>query len=305
MTQLDHTAFLAGLPTEVRTRLTERRDTPALLHLAGHIGLIVGLSLWVALGWQFWPLALLPLGVTLNFLFMLHHECTHFTPFKSRWINLAAGHATGFILFQPFGWFTAYHMAHHRHTNDPEHDPELAEPKPQSPRAFLAYALGAAYWQGKLIVLWRNAFGTIDASYVSPRQHSRVRREAQLMLAGYALLVLVSLAYGPLLFWVWLLPLVIGAPFLRLYLLAEHERCPHVSNMFDNNRTTLTNRFLRWLAWNMPYHAEHHAWPQVPFHNLGKVHALARPHLRQTSPGYAAFTRGYVQSLPNPNASDE
>lgn len=32
--------------------------------------------------------------------------------------------------------------------------------------------------------------------------------------------------------------------------------------------------FYRKLAWNMPYHAEHHAWPSVPFHFLPFVHKL-------------------------------
>ena len=88
--------------------------------------------------------------------------------------------------------------------------------------------------------------------------------------------------------------MLLGFPFLRLYLLAEHGRCPSVANMFENTRTTMTTRAVRLLAWNMPYHAEHHAWPAVPFHKLPEVHDLAAAHLKRVSPGYGAFLREYL-----------
>jgi fatty acid desaturase len=64
--------------------------------------------------------------------------------------------------------------------------------------------------------------------------------------------------------------------------------------MFQNTRTTFTNRLVRLLAWNMPYHVEHHVWPAVPFHRLPEVHALMKDVLRVTSDGYAAFSREYL-----------
>ena len=96
----------------------------------------------------------------------------------------------------------------------------------------------------------------------------------------------------------WLLPLVLGQPFLRLYLLAEHGRCPMVANMFENTRTTFTNRIVRFLAWNMPYHAEHHAMPMVPFHALPALHAEVQTHLKSVSHGYVEFTADYARDLP-------
>ena len=124
----------------------------------------------------------------------------------------------------------------------------------------------------------------------------RVRAEARAMLAVYALAA-ASLALTPLLLWTWILPVVLGMPALRLYVLAEHGRCAFVADMFENTRTTLTNRLLRGLAWNMPYHAEHHAFPDVPFHRLPELHALARPHLGVVERGYARFHRRYASGL--------
>ena len=97
-------------------------------------------------------------------------------------------------------------------------------------------------------------------------------------LAGASSLFLVaaglSLVWTDVVLWVWVVPALLGQPFLRLYLLAEHGDCPEVANMFENTRTTFTTRAVRWLAWNMPYHVEHHVWPTVPFHRLPEVHGL-------------------------------
>jgi fatty acid desaturase len=67
--------------------------------------------------------------------------------------------------------------------------------------------------------------------------------------------------------------------------------------MFENTRTTYTDALVRFLAWNMPYHTEHHVWPTVPFHRLPDLHALMKEELRVTSPSYRAFARDYVAGL--------
>ena len=98
------------------------------------------------------------------------------------------------------------------------------------------------------------------------------------------------LTVAPWLFRVWLLPLALGFPVLRLYLLAEHDRCEEVADMLRNTRTTLTNRAVRFLAWNMPFHAEHHAAPSVPFHKLPELHGHVRNRIAVLTPGYRTFT---------------
>ena len=77
-------------------------------------------------------------------------------------------------------------------------------------------------------------------------------------------------------------------------MLAEHGDLPFVADMFQNTRTTFTSALLRRLAWNMPYHVEHHVLPAVPFHNLPQAHDLMKSHLQATANGYTAFTRDYL-----------
>ena len=84
--------------------------------------------------------------------------------------------------------------------------------------------------------------------------------EARCYLCIYVLLAVLSAMFQTsVLVTFWLVPAILGQPILRLYLLAEHTLCPLIPDMLRNSRTTLTLLPVRFIAWNMPYHAEHHA----------------------------------------------
>jgi fatty acid desaturase len=100
------------------------------------------------------------------------------------------------------------------------------------------------------------------------------------------------------LLWFWLLPLAVGQPFLRFVLLAEHSGCSFSSDGTTNTRTTLTLWPVRWLMWNMPFHAEHHLYASIPFHALPSAHAHLAPHLRHIDPGYLAVHHQLLSNLP-------
>lgn len=293
----DHKAFLSALPAEVREAMTERSDGPGLRHLAGHLGAILGVGGLIAAGVPGWWLLLPVQGVLIVFLFTLEHEATHRTPFRSVGLNDWIGRLCGVLLVLPFEWFRAFHMAHHRWTNLPGKDPELAGPKPATRAAWLWHVSGLSYWGAEARLMAALVRGRTEGDYLPEGAKRRIVREARWMAAGY-LLGALSLVWTPVLLWVWVVPVLIGQPFLRLYLLAEHGDCPEVANMFENTRTTFTTRAVRWLAWNMPYHVEHHVWPTVPFHRLPEVHGLMREELRVTADGYAAFTKDYLARRP-------
>ncbi len=290
---MDQKAFLATLPPATRDVVTRRSNRAGMAHLAGHLTAILLVGTLIGAGVAFWPL-LLPLqGILLIFLFTLEHECTHKTPFASARLNELVGHACGLILVLPFRWFRYFHLAHHKWTNLPGQDPEIEQPRPQTRAAFFWYVSGLPYWGAYLRLVPVLAFGGGQAKYLPDSAMPGIRAEARWMLAVYAFVPAI-IWLNPLLLWVWIVPVLIGQPFLRLYLLAEHGDCPSVANMFLNTRTTFTNRLVRALAWNMPYHIEHHVWPAVPFHQLPAAHALMRDHLGVTADGYAAFTCDYL-----------
>ena len=90
---------------------------------------------------------------------------------------------------------------------------------------------------------------------------------------------------------------MLAQPLLRAYLLTEHTLCPHEANGLVNTRTTLTNAALRFVMWNMPFHAEHHMYPSVPFHRLPDAHDALRGRLQVVQDGYARWHVGFVKTL--------
>ena len=125
-------------------------------------------------------------------------------------------------------------------------------------------------------------------------------KEILLMWVGYITLLMLSVTTGEAaLLYIWIIPLLLDQPLLRLYLLAEHGNCPTVSNMFANTRTVFTNPVVRWFTWNMPYHTEHYVFPTVPFHNLPMLHEMMHENLINTDNGYVSFNRQYVSEIYN------
>ena len=301
---IDHRALVAAIPAEDRSALTRLSDRQGAAAVALHLGAIAATGSAIALGAPFWWVFLLPHGVLVVFLFTLLHETTHRTVFRTTWPNRAVAALCGFAVLVPPVWFRYFHLAHHRHTHDPARDPELATPKPETAWQYALHVSGLPAWRVQIATLVANALGRDPGAFAPASAHARIRVEARVMLAGYAALAAASAAAGSTaLVWFWVVPVLLGQPFLRLYLLAEHARCPHVANMLANTRTTFTNRFVRRLAWNMPYHAEHHAYPAVPFHQLPALHRIAHSHLQTTERGYVRFNRRYLAGTLSPEAA--
>jgi fatty acid desaturase len=137
----------------------------------------------------------------------------------------------------------------------------------------------------------RLARGRADRPWMAPAERRPLIVEARIYLGVYVLIGLASvLAGSPAALLVWIAPLLVGQAFLRPYLLAEHTACPFTRDCLENTRTTLTLPLVRLFAWNMPYHAEHHAYPAVPFHALPRLHAAVRARVANLEPGYVAAT---------------
>jgi fatty acid desaturase len=300
MDDIDHRTAITNLDSAMRESLVERRDGPGLLRFSFHLGTILALGILIALDVPFW-LALLPVqGILIVFLFTTMHECIHETAFKSSFLNTAVSIISSYLIFIPPAWFRFFHFAHHRHTHDLVRDPELKTPKPSTVIGYVKHVSGLPLWFATFRTLVTNAMGRNADDFVPPKAKTRVTFEAREMLVIYVLLAVASVVWGStLLIWIWIIPLLLGQPFLRLFLLAEHTNCPHVENMFENTRTTFTTRLVRLVAWNMPFHAEHHALPTVPFHKLPDLHDAVRQHLKTTADGYARFNGGLVSGYAN------
>lgn len=288
------------LSTLELSTLVERSDRKGLVRLALHILAIAGAGAVYAGAFDtVWMLPAAWLyGTTLVFLFAPLHETVHYTAFRSRWVNRVVSSGCGWLLLLPSRYFRAFHLEHHRYTQDPERDPELAVTPPGTWRAYLWHVSGGPYWISQIRTMLTHAAGRVTEPYIGPSERAGVVREARLHLASYLAVGVASVVAGSAaVLWIWLLPAVLGQPMLRLYLLAEHTGCPMVPDMLANSRTVHTNAVVRFLAWNMPYHAEHHAYAAIPFHALPRAHAVLAPYIREQPKGYASVHRALMRRL--------
>lgn len=284
---------------EVRAAgLMETSDAEAFVQLLFHLACIAVLSWlvsWCVSGGR-WILVLLleiPAGVCVSFLFNAFHEMVHNTAFRTPQLNAAFAHLLGFATFRGAKWFWCFHWKHHRFTNDPTLDPELSggsldlDDPTRSLPAYLMFLSGYPFGFERVHGMWQSAIGKRVDPWVKDKPAATqklVRVEAGAYCAGYALLAVASVCrpsqVGKPLLLHWLLPHCLGAGHLRMYQFAEHRACL-MGSYTDTNawacaRTTATWWLYRKLAWQMPYHVEHHAFPNVPFHKLAQAHELVR-----------------------------
>lgn len=297
------------LPRKELKALQRRRNAPALRYMAGHLLVGAVTTFLIALSWGTWWMlpAMFAQGVVIVFLFAPMHECTHGTAFKTRWMNSAFATFCGLLMMRPALYFRYRHAAHHSYTQDPERDPDQV-PMPGGLRGYLGEVFGMEFWPKMVGTLYRGCAGRFndrEKLFLPESERGRVIWEARLMVGCYVVVLAATVLTGT---WLgllafWLVPRVLAEPTLRLVRMAEHTGMAEGADPLTNTRTTLTNPVVRFLYWNMPYHAEHHMAPSVPFHNLGKLHEAlpGQPEERGyvVSTGYVRAHRDIVANLGN------
>ncbi len=291
------------IDTATLQTLNQRSNWAGLRQLALHLGiLLLSGSVWLTqLGHRWWLAipALLLYGTSLATFFAALHECSHRTAFASQRLNDAVAWLGGLLCFYNSDFYRRYHKWHHRYTQIAGKDPELDDPKPTNWRQYLWELSGIPWWWGKFQTFLNLVRGRLEGyPYISPEARPEVIRSARWQMAVYGAVAGLSLGLGyPWIVVGWMLPLAVGQPILRFILLAEHTNCSEDGNGLTNTRTTLTLWPVRLLMWNMPYHAEHHLYPSIPFHALDKAHTFLQPHLQHCIRGYLNVHRQIVASF--------
>ena len=271
--------------------LMRRSNIPGFVHLAVWFAalLCTGTLVWLASGtWWMIPAMFLH-GVLMVHHFSLQHECCHYTAFRSRWINEVLGNYCGFVLMIPNRFFRYEHCDHHTYTQLTGKDPELIE-LPISLGKYLSYVSSIPYWKAKFSELFRHCLGRISESerrFIPKEEYGTIILEARIMFALYAGILafcLVFDAWAPL--WYWWLPVFLGEPVMRAIRMTEHVGRPNTRDMKVNTRTNLVTLPMRFLCWNMNYHAEHHYASSVPFHALPDLHRKLEGYVHVEGRGY-------------------
>jgi len=296
-------ALEAGVLTRRELKQCMRRsNTRGLAHAVGFLGLIAATGWLVHLamaGWWLLPAMFLH-GVVLVHLFAPQHECVHYTPFRSRWLNDLVGNLCGFAIMLPHQHFRYEHCDHHTYTQLPGQDPELI-PLPQSLSGYLWYLSSIPYWRNKFTELPRHIAGRLteeEKRFIPAPARPVIFREARLMALAY-LAILAACAvfdwWAPVFYW-WL-PVLLGEPVMRAIRVTEHMGRPTIRDMQVNTRTNLVSWPWRFLCWNMNYHAEHHYAASVPFHALPALHAKIAGHVHVEPGGYLGAHIDIIRQL--------
>lgn len=283
--------------------LSARDDALGLMQLARHFGLLVCSAALLAASREIWFLvapAMLLHGWILLALFAPLHETSHLTPFTSRKVNSAIGWICGSVTLLNWHYYQLLHFAHHRHAQDPARDPELSPPAPATRLQYLWRLTGWQAWRGRVRALGLLALGrTAHFPFIAPAHAARVIASARAQLAVTLGIFGMAAAAGrfDLVMVYWLGPMLLAQPLMRAYLLAEHTGCSADANGLTNTRTTHTNGFVRLTMWNMPFHAEHHLYPSVPFFALPAAHRQLSDRLAHVGRGYARTSAMIYKSL--------
>jgi fatty acid desaturase len=245
--------------------------------------LLLGLGAWSAQGvalWAAWTSRWPPIAVVAVASFAAYasftamHEGVHGSLcLKVRWVNAAAARLGALPLMGP-GWaFRFLHLEHHRHTNDPERDPDLwngAGPRWALPLRWAVTDLGqyAFYFRH-----WRNR-------PAAERLETVLGLGAILAAAGWG----IAAGHGWALLWAWILPARIALFALAFsfdYIVHHPHRVTAAQDRLRATHNLDVPRPVGWLLLSQDLHLLHHLHPGVPFYryraawnDLREVHAV-------------------------------
>lgn len=278
-----------------------RSDLRCAVQVGVHLACVAATAFLVWLALPHWYLlipAMVLYGLTLVAMFAPMHECVHRTAFASPTANAVVGWIAGVVSFYNATFYRYYHAWHHRYTQDPARDPELMYPRATSRPAYVRELSAVQFWYRRAIDYSSLALGRTEGLPFVPanaRRSIAISMSAQLAIY-LALLASIAMGYTAALYF-WLLPSLLAMPMLRAYLITEHTLCSQDQNGLSNTRTTLTWSPVRIIMWNMPYHAEHHLFPSVPFHRLPALHLQIRDRIVHVAPSYVSTNRAIFRAL--------
>ncbi|MEM6900084.1 MAG: fatty acid desaturase [Pseudomonadota bacterium] len=241
------------------------------------------LAIWLSL----WPLVfsgILPLWAafpiaTLNVMlsYLPSHEAQHDIIArpgqKLRWLNELVGHASIIPLWLPFSVAKLTHLQHHKHTNDPDLDPDHSTHAP-----------------GPLHAIWQslknrqpradggfNAYGETLQRIGTPQANRALLLAVVYQLAFFTFMfVLAWTGHAFEALFLWWLPRHIGLTYIQFYLSwAPHHPAMNKGRYHDTRawRSRLGNI----LTMGMQYHVVHHLYPRIPLTRTPAAYWELRP----------------------------
>lgn len=239
----------------------------------------VNLAVWLAL----WPLVILDviplwLGfiiatVNMSLVYLPTHDAQHDIIArpgqKLRWLNELVGHATSWMIVYPFQILRVTHLQHHRHTNDPDLDPDITS---------MAEGPWHAIWRA---IKERQPDAKRSRDYLAAV--ARQGREDLIPIAVFYKLghvaILCTLAWSGFAleaFFLWWLPYHIAMTYLIFFLSwAPHH--PGKEQARYRNTRSWKSKAGNIGSMGMQFHIVHHLHPYIPLCRTPAAYREMRP----------------------------
>jgi len=245
--------------------------------------LSLDVSYWITLG-----LAMLAAAFTVR-IFIIFHDCTHGSFFKSKTANTVLGFITGLLTFTPFSHWKMEHTQHHASSGDLDRRgsgdiwtmtvqeylessrwKKFAYRLARNP--FVLFVLGPLY----LSLFWQR--------FPAPGSKKKERVSVMLMnLAILAMTIVMSLIFG---FWEYVLihlTIMMLAGSAGIWLFYVQHQFEGVywerADEWDFTQAALAGssfyklpKVLQWFTGNIGYHHIHHLSPKIPNYHLERCH---------------------------------
>jgi fatty acid desaturase len=261
-------------------RAVFERDPWRLLWLPVHLGVILGLAIYVVRGAPPWYVAVvcaLIAGHSWGCLGFLAHETMHHAVVRSRAVEkVVAGVGFAPYCLSPTLWSAWHNQAHHGHTGKAVVDPDGYGTlgfwrKSAVVRALETIAPGSGYARsGIFLFVWFSVHSLLVLTFHSRRNdyYARISRRAVYMESGamLALWVAVFALVGPYAFvFVYVLPLLVANATIMSYIATNHFLNPltETNDPLANTLSVTAPRWLERLHLQFGYHVEHHLFPMV------------------------------------------
>jgi fatty acid desaturase len=296
--------FSCTVPRKDLKRLIKRSDAVALRHIGLWLGLLLAAGVTAFLTWGTWwcVAAFATYGVLYSAADHRHHELSHGTPFKTRWLNDALFHLCAFMTLREGCYYRWSHSRHHTHTLLVGRDPEIAAPRPPNLVGIVSDLFFITDGARQFYRIFRNASGRITEPgqhFVPEAERGKVVWSSRVYVVIFAGIIGACAATGsivPAMFLV--LPRFYGGPLSQLFNLTQHAGLDE--DVYDhrlNTRTIYMNPLFDFLYINMNYHIEHHMFPMVPFYRLPELHEMIKAECPPAYPGLWAAYREIIPAL--------
>ncbi|HMD60832.1 MAG TPA: NADH:ubiquinone reductase (Na(+)-transporting) subunit F, partial [Opitutaceae bacterium] len=230
------------------------------------------------------------------------HEAGHGTAFKTDWMNTALYEIASFMVMRESTVWRWSHTRHHSDTIIVGRDPEIAVPRPPSPKAVIMGFFNLPVYPKYFRHILMHSFGRMGAderTFIPESEFPKIYRKARIYVLIYACVIGLAITTRSILPLLYVgLVNIYGAWLLSVYGLTQHAGL--AENVLDhrlNCRTVRMNFVNRYLYWNMNYHVEHHMFPLVPYHALPRLHDVVKDDMPTPYPGLIAAWREIIPAL--------